>query len=71
MVGLASLRLHYVMVSENTRSAPLSAAGKRSALRLETERLIPKERLKDAVKQAKLAFKEEGWAIVSRDREDR
>ncbi len=71
MVGLASLRLHHIMASRNTRSAPPSAAGRSSALRFETERLIQKEHRKDAVKQAKLAFEEEGWAIVSRGREDR
>ena len=40
-------------------------------LRRERERLIPKERYKDEVKQTKLAFEEEGWAIVSRGRGDR
>jgi tetratricopeptide (TPR) repeat protein len=54
------LRLHHIMASKNTRSAQPSTAGKSSALRLEVERLIQKERYKDAVKQAKLAFKEEG-----------
>ena len=35
------------------------AVGASSALRAEAERLIEKERYKDAVKQAKLSFKEE------------
>jgi hypothetical protein len=45
------------MASKNTRSVPPSTAGKISAMRLEVERLIQKERYKDAVKQAKLCFK--------------
>jgi tetratricopeptide (TPR) repeat protein len=48
------------MASKNTKSARPSTAGKSSALRLEVERLIQKERYKDGVKQAKLCFKEEG-----------
>jgi hypothetical protein len=48
------------MASKNTRSAQPATAVKSSALRLEVERLIQKERYKDAVKQAKLCFKEEG-----------
>ena len=36
-----------------------SESGSGDALRAETERLIAKERYKDAVKQAKLTFKEE------------
>src|SRR5215469_9031261 len=47
------------MASKTTpsKSARSDAAGA-SALRAETERLIAKERYKDAVKQAKLTYKE-------------
>ena len=49
------------MASKNTRSAPVTSASG-SALRLEVERLILRERYKDAVKQAKLCFKQEATA---------
>ncbi len=48
------------MAAKNTGSAPPSTAGKSSGLRLDVERLIQKERYKDAVKQAKICFKAEG-----------
>ncbi|MGP0065449.1 MAG: hypothetical protein ACLQGP_17830, partial [Isosphaeraceae bacterium] len=44
-------------VSQGHAAKP--AAGGNAALRVETERLIAKEWYKDAVKQAKLTFKEE------------
>ncbi len=48
------------MAAKNTGSAPPSTAGKSSGLRLDVERLVQKERYKDAVKQAKICFKAEG-----------
>jgi hypothetical protein len=52
------------MASKVSRGAAVKAptVGASAPLRAETERLIAKERYKDAVKQAKLAFKEEATA---------
>ncbi len=46
------------MVSKTQSKPASSGAGGGSALRVEAERLIEKERYKDAMKQAKLAYKE-------------
>ncbi|MHB1558424.1 MAG: hypothetical protein ACYC61_13275 [Isosphaeraceae bacterium] len=46
------------MASKTQNKPASSGAGGGSALRVEAERLIEKERYKDAVKQAKLAYKE-------------
>ena len=47
------------MPSKSSPKATSALAGAKSSMRDEVERLIQKERFKDAVKQAKLCFKEE------------
>jgi hypothetical protein len=48
------------MPSKSARGTPASTAVTGNQLRMELDRLIHKERFKDAVKQAKLCYKEEG-----------
>jgi tetratricopeptide (TPR) repeat protein len=50
------------MASKRSQGSSVATAGPGDALRLETERLFQKERFKDAVKQAKLCYKEENSA---------
>src|ERR1700733_5646633 len=48
------------MPSKSARGTPASTAVTGNQLRMELDRLIHKGRFKDAVKQAKLCYKEEG-----------
>jgi hypothetical protein len=50
------------MPSKSARGTPTSTAVTGNQLRMELDRLIDKERFKDAVKQAKLCFKQDGTA---------
>ena len=47
------------MPSRSARGTPTSTARSGNPLRIELDRLIQKERFKDAVKQAKLYYKQE------------
>ena len=47
------------MASKSARGTPSATAAVGSELRVELDRLIQKERFKDAVKQAKLCYKQE------------
>ncbi len=53
------MRSSSVMSSKRTRGTKTALASDVNSLRGETERLIAKEWYKDAVKQAKLCYKEE------------